>query len=162
MVWKTWIEHRAQAYCTAVQMPTFTCYRRKSRQDGGEYEGRRARTCKYVWVTRSHKKLIADKFQQYILKDVNKLVTSLARGLLEGPEIESRMPLHHCMFSGMSVYFWEQVGTCLLEFRALIPGEGGAVRRVNAWRTNAQTSASVQCRLEASRPIAALRGHCRG
>jgi hypothetical protein len=49
--------------------------------------------------------------------------------LFRGPEFEPRTPLHHCAFSGMPVYFWEQVGSCSQDVEAL--SQGVAVRRDN-------------------------------
>jgi hypothetical protein len=49
--------------------------------------------------------------------------------LFGGPEFESRTPQHHCTFSCMPVYFWEQVGICSSDVGAL--SQRDAVRRFN-------------------------------
>jgi hypothetical protein len=77
-----------------------------------------------------------------LLEDgINKLVTGLMRGFL-GARFRISDAVHHCTFSGMPVYFWEQLGTRATYVGALI--QRVAVRRFNTWRTHTQTSSSVQ------------------
>jgi hypothetical protein len=75
-----------------------------------------------------------------------------------GHEFKSRAPLQHCTFISMPVYFWEQVGTSSPNVGAM--SQGGAVRRLNTWKTHTQTFPCVHWWYIATSAVS-RQGHCR-